>query len=85
MIGMDEGSSSARMSRYETGTHEPAFGTAEKLAAALRVPAAYFYCEDDRLAEFLVRYGSMAPEARESLLALIDGLQPSSQDTGYRE
>jgi len=77
MIGMDEGSSSARMSRYETGTHEPPFGTAEKLAAVLGVPTAYFYCDDDRLAKFLVRYGSIAPEARESLLVLIDGLQPS--------
>lgn len=53
MIGMDEGSSSARISRYETGTHEPPFATAEKLAAMLGVPAAYFYCDDDRLADFL--------------------------------
>ena len=48
MIGMDEGSSSARISRYETGTHEPPFATAEKLATALSVPALYFYCNDDQ-------------------------------------
>ena len=42
MIGMDEGSSSARMSRYETGTHEPPFSIAERLASALNVPAACF-------------------------------------------
>ena len=40
MIGIDEVSSSARISRYEAGTHEPQFRTAQKLAAALRVPVA---------------------------------------------
>lgn len=35
MIGLDEGSSSARISRYETGVHEPAFNIACKLAQAL--------------------------------------------------
>ena len=38
MIGLDEGSSSARISRYETGVHEPAFNIACKLAQALQVP-----------------------------------------------
>ena len=72
MIGMDEGSSSARMSRYETGTHEPPFSIAERLALVLNVPAAYFYCDDDRLAGFLVRYGAMDCDGRERLLALMD-------------
>lgn len=54
VIGMDESCSSARISRYETGTHEPPIATAVKLAAALNVPLAYFYCEDDCLAEILI-------------------------------
>ena len=53
-IGMDETTSSARISRYETGIHEPPFATATNLAMALDVPVAYFYCDDDRLAEFLI-------------------------------
>ena len=74
VIGMDEGSSSARISRYETGTHEPSFATAEKLAAALGVPAAYFYCDDDRLADFLVRYTTLKEEQRNQVLTLVSEL-----------
>jgi len=54
MIGLDEGSSSARISRYETGTHQPPFEIAEKLAAVLRVPTAYLYCRSDALSELLL-------------------------------
>jgi transcriptional regulator with XRE-family HTH domain len=38
LIGMDESSSSARISRYETGIHEPPIATADKIANALKVP-----------------------------------------------
>lgn len=56
MIGLDESCSSARMSRYESGVHEPAFKTIEKIALALNLPTAYFFCEDDRLAKIISRY-----------------------------
>ena len=42
MIGLDEGCSSARISRYETGVHEPAFDIARKLAQVLGVTVTYF-------------------------------------------
>ena len=54
MIGLDEGCSSARISRYETGIHQPAFEIAEKIAAVLCVPTAYFYCRSDALSEVLL-------------------------------
>lgn len=60
LIGIDEGSSSARISRYETGVHEPPFPTAERLAEALGVSVAYFYCPDDRLAALITHYDSLA-------------------------
>jgi transcriptional regulator with XRE-family HTH domain len=56
MIGIDESCSSARMSRYETGVHEPPFKVVKKIAEALHVPASYFYCEDDCLAEIIRIY-----------------------------
>ncbi len=74
MIGMDEGSSSARISRYETGIHEPPFAIAEKLADALRVPVAYFYCGDDQLARLIVGYESLTPTAKKRLVALASEL-----------
>lgn len=67
---MDESCSSARISRYETGTHEPPFATAEKLALALKVPVAYFYCDDDRLADFLIQYAALSEAQKKQILAL---------------
>ncbi len=78
MIGMDEGSSSARMSRYETGTHEPPFSLAEKLADVLKVPAAYFYCDDDQLAALLVSYAALDPTAREQVHAVVANLSATT-------
>lgn len=69
MIGLDEGSSSARMSRYETGVHEPAFVWVKKMADALEIPAAYFYCDDDRLAEVMLAYSALPEKKRKSLYA----------------
>ncbi len=70
IIGLDEGSSSARMSRYETGVHEPPFATALNLAEVLKVPVAYFYCDDDRLAEFLIQYESLDARRKNKVLAV---------------
>jgi transcriptional regulator with XRE-family HTH domain len=41
MIGLDESCSSARMSRYENGVHEPSFKTIEKIASALKLPTSH--------------------------------------------
>jgi transcriptional regulator with XRE-family HTH domain len=53
LIGIDESSSRARISRYELGVHEPAVATARLIAAALGVSLAYLYCEDDTVAQLL--------------------------------
>ena len=68
VIGMDESCSSARISRYETGTHEPPVATAEKLAVALSVPLPFFYCNDDRLAEILIHYQALDDDEKSQLL-----------------
>ncbi|REE17721.1 helix-turn-helix protein [Paraburkholderia sp. BL27I4N3] len=69
-IGLDEHTASARISRYETGVHEPPFEIALKLAEALRVPAAYFYCDDDGLAELVLAWGSLSTSERKKLKKL---------------
>ena len=61
-IGLDEGTSSARISRYETGANEPAFRVAERLAEALGVPLAYFYCADDRMADILLGLAALSED-----------------------
>ncbi|MBK9440766.1 MAG: helix-turn-helix transcriptional regulator [Comamonadaceae bacterium] len=54
LIGIDESSSRARISRYELGVHEPAVPTARLIASALGVPLTYLYCEDDGVAALLL-------------------------------
>lgn len=75
MIGLDEGCSSARISRYETGVHEPPFEVAEMLARVLRIPVAYLYCPDDVLADMLIEWSGLSlverAELRKSLRAIL--------------
>jgi transcriptional regulator with XRE-family HTH domain len=75
MIGLDEGSSSARISRYETGIHEPPFETAQRIAAALNMPVTYFYCPQDELAEIIVAAYKMPQDKLRELLKLVEAMQ----------
>ncbi|MHB8726411.1 MAG: helix-turn-helix domain-containing protein [Casimicrobiaceae bacterium] len=68
LAGIDEYSASARVNQYERGKHWPDFGTASRLAAVLHVPAAYFYAEDDTLAELMHRYAKLSGGRKKELL-----------------
>ncbi len=54
--GIDEGSASARMNQYENGIHAPDFSMVKSIAKVLSIPTAYFYCEEDELAELISNY-----------------------------
>jgi transcriptional regulator with XRE-family HTH domain len=71
MIGLDEGCSSARMSRYENGVHEPPFPVIESIAHFLKVPVAYFFCDDDRLAEIMRIYSSENEKERQAMFVSV--------------
>lgn len=62
LIGLDESCSRTRISRYETGRHEPDIKTAKKLANTLQVPAAYLYCERDSVAELILIANKLTDE-----------------------
>jgi len=70
LAGLEESSSSARISRYESGVHEPTLSFAESLARVLGVPAAFFYCSDDRLAEIILYYMGMSEAQRREFHAM---------------
>lgn len=72
--GIDESTASARINQYERGKHTPDFLTAKNLAKVLNVPTAFFYAEDDTLAELIVRYGNMKASARKELIEIADEL-----------
>jgi len=51
--GLDEFVASTRINRYEKGVHQPNLQTQQRLAKALDLPLAYFYAEDDELAQLI--------------------------------
>ena len=54
--GLDEFVASTRVNRYETGVHQPDLQTLQRLAAILKLPVAYFYAEDDELAQLIANF-----------------------------
>lgn len=74
LAGLDEGTASARISRYESGIHEPNIAFAERLATVLKVPTAYFYAADDALAELILSFGRLNSSRRKTLVAHAQGL-----------
>jgi transcriptional regulator with XRE-family HTH domain len=70
-IGLDESCSRTRISRYETGAHEPALATSQLLANALGVPLAYLYCEDETMAEIIRLVDALELNAKQIFLECI--------------
>src|SRR5437016_1126177 len=66
--GIDEASASARINQYERGKHWPDFGTAKRLAVVLHVPTAYFYAEEDALAELAIGFVSLNGKRKKALV-----------------
>ena len=56
LAGIDEFVASTRINRYEKGVHEVDLETAGKLAEVLNVPLAYFYADDEMLAESILQF-----------------------------
>jgi len=71
LIGLDEESSSARISRYETGVHEPQIAIARSIAKALKVPLAYLYCDEEDLAAIIEGAARLSAKDRSTLVESI--------------
>ncbi|MFF7707477.1 helix-turn-helix domain-containing protein [Pseudomonas sp. NPDC007930] len=71
--GIEPASASARMNQYETGKHVPNPATVQQVAAVLRLPAAYFYCDEDDLARMLVLFYRLPGERRREVLVGLEG------------
>lgn len=74
LAGLEESSSSARISRYEGGVHEPPLKFAGELARVLNVPLAFLYCSDDRLAGIILAYSTISEAKRQKLADLVSEL-----------
>jgi transcriptional regulator with XRE-family HTH domain len=62
--GLDEFVASTRVNRYETGVHQPDLQTLQHLAAVLGLPVAYFYAEDDELAQLIADFKGRSKNRR---------------------
>lgn len=60
----DEFSAGSRVNKYETGKHTPDFLILKRIADVLFVHTAYFYTEEDKLAEIIRLLGRLNPEQR---------------------
>jgi transcriptional regulator with XRE-family HTH domain len=66
--GLDPSVASTRINRYELGVHEPDFATVQRLAETLKVPTAYLFAEDDRLARMILAFEQLSAAEKEQLL-----------------
>jgi len=76
--GLDRFVASARVNRYEKGTHEPPSNVAAKLAEALDVPLAYLYAEDERLAEIIALFARASKRKQNVALKMLRPSESSS-------
>jgi len=67
--GIDAASASSRINQYEMEKHVPDYATARLLAKALAVPTAFFYAENDQLAELIKIMGALTADEKLSLLS----------------
>lgn len=67
--GLDPFVASTRVNRYEKGIHEPDMATVARLAAALKVPTAYLFAEDERLARMILAFEQLSPNEKDQLLS----------------
>lgn len=72
LAGMDPSVASPRINQYERGKHEPQLKTAKQLAKALGVPPAFFYTEDELLAQLLLQWNGLSVRKKKALLKSLE-------------
>jgi transcriptional regulator with XRE-family HTH domain len=72
--GINEFGASSRMNHYEQGKHKPDVLILKRLAVVVQVPVPYFYCEDDELADLILKFGTLNEAQKKRLLAFVDKL-----------
>ena len=73
VLGLDDQNTGApRVSRYETGKHEPDPETLAKIAQALGLPVAYFHATSDPLAKIILLVGRLSPKEQAKISDLVE-------------
>ena len=66
-IGIDPATASPRINQHEHNRHRPSDQTVAKLSDALQVPTAFFYAEDDGLAQLILLCVQLDPKQQKML------------------
>lgn len=69
---IDQFSASARMNQYEADKHVPDFGTIKRISKVLKLPTAYFYCDDDKLALLISCWSKLTKKKQQQILSMLD-------------
>lgn len=72
--GIDEFSASARINQYERDKHMPDLQTLARLAAVLKTPVPYFYCQDPELAEVIVKFSTLSKAHKKKVAGFLGDL-----------
>jgi transcriptional regulator with XRE-family HTH domain len=72
--GLDAFVASTRINRYELGIHKTDYAFANRLAAVLRVPVAFFYADDVELARLIFLFGRLPKKRQSDLLSHAEAL-----------
>lgn len=72
--GIDEFSASARVNQYERGVHAPDYGTAQRLATAVKVPTSFLFEGDDLLAHVILTVGILKSSQKKQAVKMLDEL-----------
>ena len=77
LAGIDEASASARMNQYETGKYAPDLLMATKIAEVLEVPVAYFYTENNLMAEIIMQLQFLTELQQKEVLDFVNKINPN--------
>ncbi len=70
MAGIDEFVAGTRINRYEKGVHSPDIITGWNIARVLRLPLAYFFADDDKLARMITAFHTLSAKKQKEILQL---------------
>lgn len=77
LAGIDEASASARMNQYETGKYAPDLLMVTKIAEVLEVPVAYFYTENNLMAEIIMQLQFLTELQQKEVLDFVNKINPN--------
>lgn len=69
--GIDQFVASPRINQYETNKHVPDYNTVERLAVVLEISPAYFYADDDELANLISLFSEASKTKKKQVITVL--------------